>query len=110
MTMPLIDLSHAKKKNKYRIFLSGDRPWAQITTQIKNNRRLMVIKDSYGNALVPFLLPHYSEIFVVDPRQFDQLLIPFIQKHNIQEILYVNNAGVTMDQGFAEQLRKLVPD
>jgi hypothetical protein len=110
MIMPLIDLSHAKKKNKYRIFLSGDRPWAQITTQIKNNRRLMVIKDSYGNALVPFLLPHYSEIFVVDPRQFDEPLVPFIQKHNIQEILYVNNAGVTMDQGFAEQLRKLAPD
>jgi hypothetical protein len=108
--MPLIDLSHANKKNKYRIFLSGDRPWAQITTQINNNRTLMVIKDSYGNALVPFLLPHYHEIYVVDPRQFDQPIVPFIQKHNIQDILYVNNAGVTTDRSFAELLRKLIPD
>jgi hypothetical protein len=108
LTMPLIDLSHAKKKNKYRIFLSGDRPWGHIVTaNTGNDRRLAVIKDSYGNALVPFLLPHYSEIFVVDPRQFAESLVPFIREHRIQEILYVNNAEVTMDQGFAEQLRKL---
>lgn len=108
LDMPLIDLSHASKKNKYRIFLSGDRPWAHITTQTNNSRKLLVIKDSYGNALVPFLLPHYGEIFVVDPRQFDQQIVPFIQKHNIQEILYVNNAHVTMDKGFADQLRKML--
>lgn len=108
LDMPLIDLSHAAKKNKYRIFLSGDRPWARITTQTDNDRKLLVIKDSYGNALVPFLLPHYAEIFVVDPRQFDQQIVPFIQKHRIQEILYVNNAHVTMDKGFADQLRKLI--
>lgn len=106
--MPLIDLSHAAKKNKYRIFLSGDRPWAHITTQTLNSRKLLVIKDSYGNAFVPFLLPHYSEIFVVDPRQFHQPLVPFVQEHNIREILFLNNVGVTTDTGFAEQLRKLV--
>jgi hypothetical protein len=110
MEMPLIDLSHATKKNKYRIFLSGDRPWGQITTQIDNHRKLLVIKDSYGNALVPFLLPHYSEIFVVDPRQFNQPLIPFIQKHDIREMLFINNAEVLMDQSFAELLRRLVAD
>lgn len=108
LDMPLIDLSHAAKKNKYRIFLSGDRPWAHITTQTNNSRKLLVIKDSYGNALVPFLLPHYGEIFVVDPRQFDQQIVPFIQKHQIQDILYINNAHVTMDKGFADQLRKMI--
>lgn len=85
-----------------------DRPWAHITTHTNNSRKLLVIKDSYGNALVPFLLPHYGEIFVVDPRQFDQQIVPFIQKHHIQEILYINNAHVTMDKGFADQLRKMI--
>ncbi|MFK7692339.1 DHHW family protein [Paenibacillus sp. HJGM_3] len=108
LEMPLLDLSHASKKNKYRIFLSGDRPWSQITTQSDNQRSLLVIKDSYGNALVPFLLPHYREIYVVDPRQFDQPIVPFIQQHHIQEVLFINNAEVLMDQGFAQLLRKLV--
>jgi hypothetical protein len=107
LQLPLLDMNHAKKKNKYRIFLSGDRPWGQITTEVNNQRRVVVVKDSYGNAFVPFLLPHYSEIFVVDPRQFDESIVEFIYKHNIQELLYVNNAGVTMDGGFSEQLRKL---
>ncbi|KIL42217.1 hypothetical protein SD70_01305 [Gordoniibacillus kamchatkensis] len=110
LQMPLIDLSHAQRKNKYRIFLSGDRPWAQITTDVNNGRRLAVVKDSYGNAFVPFLLPHYSEIFVVDPRQFGQSIAAFMQKRGIHELLFVNNAEVTMDLGFAEQLQKLIKE
>ncbi|WP_274361689.1 DHHW family protein [Paenibacillus thermotolerans] len=110
LDMPLIDMRHAKKKNKYRIFLSGDRPWGHIAAEADSKRRLLVIKDSYGNALVPFLLPHYSDIFVVDPRQFDQPLIPFIREHRIEEIVYVNNIGVTSGPGFAGLLRKLVAE
>lgn len=108
LPMSLLDMHHASRQNKYRIFLSGDRPWSSIKTETTGGPRLAVIKDSYGNALVPFLLPHYSEIYVVDPRQFDLSLIEFVEKHNIQELLFVNNAEVTMDSGFAGQLRKLV--
>lgn len=110
LKMNLLDMNHADKQNKYRIFLSGDRPWGKITTDTENDRRLAVIKDSFGNAFVPFLLPHYQEIFVIDPRQFDQSLIDFMEKHQINEVLFLNNAEVTTHAGFTDLIRKLVRD
>lgn len=32
--------------------------------------RLLVIKDSYANCLLPFLIPYYEEIDVIDPRYY----------------------------------------
>jgi hypothetical protein len=107
MQMPLLDKSHATKKNKYRIFLSGDRPWGDIVTEVEGDRSIAVVKDSYGNAFIPFLLPHYHTIYVIDPRQFTQSISSFVKKHRIGELLFLNNSEVTSDNGFAEQLQKL---
>jgi hypothetical protein len=106
--MDLLDMAHSTKQNKYRIFLSGDRPWGQISTEINNGLRIAVIKDSFGNAMIPFLLPHYKEIFIIDPRQFDQQLLSFIEKHEINEVLFVNNIGVTSDSSFSELIKKVI--
>jgi hypothetical protein len=107
LKMEILDMTHATKRNKYRIFLSGDRPWGQISTEIHNGSRIAVIKDSFGNALIPFLLPHYQEIYIIDPRQFDQQLLPFIETHHINEVFFINNIGVTSDSSFAELIRKI---
>jgi hypothetical protein len=106
LTMNLLDMNHANKKNKYRIFLSGDRPWAEIHTETDNNRRIAVIKDSFGNAFIPFLLPHFKEIIVIDPRQFKQPLLDFLEKRKVNEVLFINNVGVTSDTGFTDLIRK----
>ncbi|GLI10327.1 hypothetical protein YDYSG_63600 [Paenibacillus tyrfis] len=108
LRMELLDKSHAAKKNKYRIFLSGDRPWGLIKTEAESDRRIAVVKDSYGNALIPFLLPHYKEIYVIDPRQFDQPLVPFLKKRQIRELLFLNNTEVAMYDGFSQQIGKLL--
>ena len=107
LKMDLLDMNHAQKKNKYRIFLSGDRPWGRITTDVNNGKRLAVIKDSYGNALIPFLLPHYSEILVIDPRQFSKPLLPFLQEHQIRDLLFINNSEVLTDTGFIKLIGTL---
>lgn len=61
----------------------------------QNGKKLLVIKDSYGNSFVPFLLPHYEEIYVIDPRFYDfntigMDVIDFIHNKGINELLFVN--------------------
>ncbi|MCZ8511763.1 DHHW family protein [Paenibacillus filicis] len=102
LRMEPLDQSHAAKKNKYRIFLSGDRPWGKIRTEADSARRLAVIKDSYGNAFIPFLLPHYKEIIVIDPRQFNEPLLGFLEKQGIRKVLFLNNTETTTNQEFTE--------
>lgn len=93
----VIDLQYADSKtDKYLVFISsGGGTWGLIKTEVPNGRRILVVKDSFGNALVPFLLPHYEEIYVVDSRFYSigaagGNILQFIEKNEINEVLFVN--------------------
>ncbi|OPZ94442.1 MAG: hypothetical protein BWY74_00566 [Firmicutes bacterium ADurb.Bin419] len=112
----LIDMKYAEtKRDKYLVFLSGgDATWAVIKTENKNGKKLLVMKDSYGNTFVPFLLPHYEEIYVVDPRFYDITihgnLIDFIGSKGINEILFVNYMEDVNSRDFMESVENLMYD
>lgn len=95
-TADIIDMQYATgKSDKYLIFLSnGGATWSVIKTDVHNGKKIMVMKDSFGNAWVPFLLPHYEEIYVVDARFYNKSVtgmnIPeFIEHHGIEEVLFL---------------------
>lgn len=104
----IIDLEQTKNKNKYGLFLGGDNPWAKITTDNHNKKKILVIKDSYGNAFVPFLLPHYIEIYVLDPREFEQNIYSFVREKDIDEVLFLNYVLVTDNMGFPKLLETML--
>lgn len=106
--MKVIDMSHADKKIKYRVFLSGDRPLGIIKTDVGNGKKILVIKDSYGNAMVPFLLPHYEEIYVVDPRQYEKNIYNLIRNNGIQEVLFLNYVPILSYNGFVDLIVKVM--
>jgi len=56
---------------KYSCFAWGDQRIERIDTDNPNGRKLLVIKDSYGSAMVPFLVHNYSLIYVIDPKGFN---------------------------------------
>jgi hypothetical protein len=93
----VIDLQYADSKtNKYLVFISsGELTWGLIKTDVKNGKRILVVKDSFGNALVPFLLPHYEEIYIVDSRFYNisaagKNIIQFTRDNGINEVLFMN--------------------
>lgn len=108
LKMNVLDMSHATKERKYRIFMSGDRPWGRIKTEVNNGKKIVVVKDSYGNAFVPFLIPHYEEIYIVDPRQFTLNIKTFIEEKEIDEVLFLNYILATSDVDFANIIRQML--
>jgi len=106
--LKVIDMNHAMQKNKYRVFISGDRPLGVIKTDVQNGKKILVIKDSYGNAMVPFLLPHYEEIYVVDPRQYGKNIFKLVQDNGIQEVVFLNYALIVGDKNFADLIVKIM--
>lgn len=77
--------------NAYCTFMGGDTNTTSITTAIRNNRRLLILKDSYGNALPPYLFSSFEEIHIVDCRYFLQNMVDFVNSHAITDILFANN-------------------
>ncbi len=80
-----------KGSNAYMVFIHGDQPMMKITTEIQNNRKIMIVKESYANAFIPFLVNHYQEIYVVDGRYVQQGIVPIIENNQINELLFLNN-------------------
>lgn len=108
LKMNLLDMNHATKKNKYRIFLSGDRPLGIIKTDVKNGKKIIVLKDSFGNAFIPFLIPHYEEIIIVDSRQYESNINKIIAKMGIQDVLFINYTSAAGMKDYIELLSNLL--
>lgn len=88
----------------YAVFLGGDSPWGEITTENNNGKKLLVIKDSYGNPVIPFLLPHYEQITFIDLRYFDMPILDFVKEKGITEVLFINGISTTTYEGYDEML------
>ena len=81
----------ASATNSYSIFLYGDFPLEKIATENHNGRKIVVVKESYGNDFVPFLVPHFEEIYVVDQRYFQTSLVDLMEETGITDLLFLNN-------------------
>ncbi|MNW61472.1 hypothetical protein D3C74_395330 [compost metagenome] len=84
-------MENLKEKDKYAIFLNGNHAQARITSDQAKGRKLLVVKDSYANSLIPFLTKHFSEIVIVDLRYYDDDLAALIRAQNIQDLLLLYN-------------------
>ena len=73
--------------NSYIMFISGDGNVVKVVTEQKNGRKLLVVKDSYGNAEIPFFTGSFEEVYVTDVRYFEGNLVNFIQDRGITDVL-----------------------
>lgn len=85
----LYDESFLSKRDKYRVFLKGNYPLTRIKTSNHNGKRLLLIKDSYANTFVQFLVEDYEEIHMVDPRAFKESLTKYAKEQGVTEVLFL---------------------
>ena len=104
----VINKKYVMLDQKYGIFLGGDFALGVINTNAETDRKIMVIKDSYGNAFVPFLTPHYSEIYVVDPRHYKDSIIDLAHENGIGEVMFLNYVLTTNFDSFMDSILNLV--
>ena len=72
----------------YTVFVGRDDCILQVDTDVDNGRTLVIFKDSYGNALVPFLTQSFSHIYLCDFRYFDRNAISFMQEVGATDLLF----------------------
>lgn len=66
----LYDGDALTRKDKYELFLGGNYGQCVITTGTENGKHLLLVKDSFANAFVPFLLGDYETVTMIDLRYF----------------------------------------
>lgn len=99
--------SELNTDKKTDIFLRGDKcERTVVKTNVKDAPKLLVIKGSYANTLVPFLTPHYSEITLADLsliKKDGKKLSDYVNVHDFDQILvlydynnFVNAEGLDL--------------
>lgn len=73
------------------MFLCGDQPLTVITTDNKNGKTLLVFKESYGNAFVPYMIDYYERIVVVDIREDVGSVSGIISQYGVTDALIISN-------------------
>ena len=71
----------------YCTFMGGDNKITHINTSTKNGRRLLIVKDSFGNALPGYLFFSFEDIHVIDHRYFSKNMVKYVHDNRITDIL-----------------------
>ena len=94
----LYDNSFLDKVDKYSYFLGGDKPLIEIDSEVRNNKTIVIVKDSFANSMIPFLINHYEKIIIIDTRYFNGSISEFIKEKDVDEVLLLYNI-----QNFAKE-------
>ena len=74
--------------------MGGDEKVVHVTTDVTNGRKLLIIKDSYPNALVPCLTGSFEEIWTVDMRYLEEMqhfptsISKIVKEYGITDVLF----------------------
>ena len=104
-----IVFSQLSTSNKYLCFTGGDQPIIEIhNPKINNGSTIVVVKESFGNAFIPFLVDSYEYVYVIDYRYFGGDLCDFALEKNAKDILFINNVIATSAGARLSEMKKII--
>ncbi|MBQ2824958.1 MAG: hypothetical protein IJF19_01675 [Clostridia bacterium] len=93
---------HLNEPDMYPVFLDGNHSLVKIKNPTAEGGKLLVIKDSYAHALVPFLAENYSEIVMVDLRYYKESVSDLCEANGITDALVLYSiSNFCTDTGLA---------
>lgn len=92
-TTTLYDADKLDGKDKYEVFTGGNHSQIKIRTNVKTKRKLLLIKDSYANSMLPFLINDFAEINVVDLRYYTGTMADILNNNEITDVLILYNVN-----------------
>ncbi len=76
-------------RDKYAVFMGGNHSLVTIDSAVDNDRVLLVVKDSFANCFIPFLIPYYNRIVVVDPRYYVGTIEDVTYSYGVTDTLFL---------------------
>jgi hypothetical protein len=104
----ITDVSTWSATSKYSTFIGGDNIFSHISNpDISDGSSILVVKESYGNAFVPFLVDHYQDVYVVDYRYYTGTVSELVDTYDIGTVLLLNNIAATSTTSRVAEMQKV---
>lgn len=105
----IYDVSDWNSSSKYNCFIAGDQPFSVIDNpKLNDESACVVIKESFGNCFVPFLVDHYDKVYVVDYRYYPSGLTSMIREYGIKDVIFINNISAATTSSLVEHIEEIV--
>lgn len=103
------DVTGWNENSLYSTFIAGDEPLVKIKNpKLKDGSSVLVVKDSFGNALVPWLVDNYQYVYVIDFRYYDGKIPQFVEENNVRNVLFLNNISMAGTTTVADKLLSMM--
>lgn len=100
------DVSNYAKSELYATFAAGDQPFNYAhNEQITDGSSVCVVKNSFGNAFIPFMVDHYEHIYWIDFRYYQEYcaqmgdpnntISTFAKANDIDDIILLTDISAT---------------
>lgn len=76
-----------KTTDQYRYFLGGSHALVKITGENPAGERLLVLRDSYSDALAPYLAMDFAEVHLLDLRYMKLSISAYARENGIDRVL-----------------------
>ena len=91
----IFDVSTWDPASRYSTFAGADNPYAEFDNpDVTDGSVAVVVKESYGNALLPYLVDHYSKIYELDYRYWEGDLASFVKEKQADDLIFANNLSM----------------
>ena len=84
----LYSMAALEEKDHYKIFMGGNYAKVVIDTGANTGKSLLVVKDSFANSFLPFLVRDYDTITVLDLRYYREGVQPLADQADDVLVLY----------------------
>lgn len=92
------------QKDKYAVFLGGNFSLIEIETQGESDENVLIIKDSYANAAMPYFCRKYKHISMIDLRYYhmEELSVSeYVSQNDIDRVIFLYDIDfVNSDNNF----------
>ncbi len=90
---------YLKERDKYKMFLGGNDGLVTIKNEeALYEEKVLILKDSYANAMVPYLSKTFKEIHLLDLRYYNASLKDYMEKENFDEVILLFGMDSYLEQ------------
>lgn len=94
------------EKDKYSVYLGGNPGVTVIRNSAGGKGKILLLKDSYANSIIPYLATNFAEIHVVDLRYYNKNIYDYVVQNGIKQAAAVYSFSQLSEVPFANKLLK----
>lgn len=105
----IYDVTNYGASLKYSTFIASDNPYTVIENkELTDGSSCIVVKESFGNAFVPFLVDHYETIYVIDYRYWSGSIEELAREKGVSDVIFLNNLSMIRNKSLVGKLHRVL--